>query len=35
MSHPRDGGLADVAPTLLDLLDLEIPREMSGRTLIE
>ncbi len=31
----RDGGLADVAPTVLDLLGFEIPGDMSGRTLIE
>ncbi|MGN6373516.1 MAG: 2,3-bisphosphoglycerate-independent phosphoglycerate mutase [Solirubrobacteraceae bacterium] len=32
----RKGGiLADVAPTVLDLLDVEQPAEMTGRTLIE
>jgi 2,3-bisphosphoglycerate-independent phosphoglycerate mutase len=32
----RDGGiLADVAPTLLAMLDLETPRAMTGRSLIE
>ena len=31
----RDGGiLADVAPTILDLLGLEQPREMTGRSLL-
>jgi len=30
----RDGGLADVAPTLLDLLGLARPDEMTGRSLI-
>ncbi len=31
----RDGGiLADVAPTLLDMMGLEIPAEMTGKTLI-
>jgi 2,3-bisphosphoglycerate-independent phosphoglycerate mutase len=30
----RDGILADVAPTLLDLLGVAQPREMTGRTLI-
>ena len=30
----NDGRLADVAPTLLDLLGIEIPEAMSGRTLI-
>ena len=30
----RDGGLSDVAPTLLDLLELPAPAEMSGRSLI-
>ena len=32
----RDGGiLADVAPTLLDLLGIDKPAEMTGRSLIE
>jgi 2,3-bisphosphoglycerate-independent phosphoglycerate mutase len=30
----RDGGLADLAPTVLDLLGLPQPDEMTGRTLI-
>jgi len=30
----RDGGLADVAPTLCERLGLEIPSEMSGTSLI-
>jgi 2,3-bisphosphoglycerate-independent phosphoglycerate mutase len=30
-----DGILADVAPTVLDLLDMRQPAEMTGRTLIE
>ncbi len=30
----RDGILADVAPTLLDLLEMEQPAEMTGRSLI-
>jgi 2,3-bisphosphoglycerate-independent phosphoglycerate mutase len=30
----RDGGLADLAPTVLDLLGLPRPDEMTGRTLI-
>ncbi|MBQ9104051.1 MAG: 2,3-bisphosphoglycerate-independent phosphoglycerate mutase [Clostridia bacterium] len=31
----RDGGiLADVAPTLLDMMDLEVPAEMTGKSLI-
>jgi 2,3-bisphosphoglycerate-independent phosphoglycerate mutase len=30
----RDGGLADVAPTVLELLDLPVPPEMTGRSLI-
>jgi 2,3-bisphosphoglycerate-independent phosphoglycerate mutase len=30
----RDGSLADVAPTLLDLLGFDVPADMSGRTLI-
>ena len=32
----RSGGiLADIAPTLLDLMDLEQPAEMTGRSLLE
>ncbi len=32
----RDGGiLADVSPTLLEMMDLEPPREMTARSLIE
>ena len=34
VSLRRDGGLADLAPTLLQLLDLPQPMEMTGRTLI-
>ncbi len=31
----REGGiLADVAPTLLDMMDIEVPAEMTGKTLI-
>ena len=31
----RDGGiLADLAPTMLDLLDVEKPEEMTGSTLL-
>ena len=30
----RDGGLADLAPTVLELLGLPVPREMSGKSLI-
>ncbi|XDZ65717.1 2,3-bisphosphoglycerate-independent phosphoglycerate mutase [Alphaproteobacteria bacterium LSUCC0684] len=30
----RDGGLSDIAPTLLDLLGLDIPQEMTGSTLL-
>ena len=30
----RDGGLADLAPTLLALLELPVPPEMTGRSLI-
>jgi 2,3-bisphosphoglycerate-independent phosphoglycerate mutase len=32
--HLRDGSLADLAPTVLDLMDLPIPEEMTGRSLI-
>jgi 2,3-bisphosphoglycerate-independent phosphoglycerate mutase len=30
----RDGGLADLAPTVLALMDLPVPDEMSGHSLI-
>jgi 2,3-bisphosphoglycerate-independent phosphoglycerate mutase len=30
-----DGRLADLAPTMLDLLDIELPAEMTGRSLIK
>jgi len=32
--HLRDGGLADLAPTVLELLGLPIPAAMTGRSLI-
>ena len=31
----RDGILADVAPTLLSLLNLPVPPDMTGRSLLE
>jgi 2,3-bisphosphoglycerate-independent phosphoglycerate mutase len=31
----REGNLADIAPTLLRLLELERPEEMTGRSLIK
>ena len=33
--HLHSGGLADLAPTLLNLLDLAVPEEMTGRNLID
>jgi 2,3-bisphosphoglycerate-independent phosphoglycerate mutase len=30
----RDGGLADLAPTILELLELPAPPEMTGRSLL-
>ena len=30
----RDGRLCDIAPTMLDLMGLEKPREMDGASLI-
>jgi len=30
----RDGGLRDIAPTLLDLLGLPVPERMTGKTLL-
>ncbi len=32
--HLRNGRLADIAPTLLDLMGLEKPKEMDGESLI-
>ncbi len=32
--HVRDGGLRDVAPTLLELMGLPVPERMTGRTLL-
>ena len=34
MQSIKDGKLSDVTPTLLKLLNLEIPKEMTGNTLI-
>ena len=34
IKNVKNGGLADVAPTILKLLDLEPPKEMTGRPLI-
>ena len=31
---PKDGALADVAPTVLDIMGLKQPEEMSGRSLV-
>ena len=31
----KNAGLSDIAPTLLQLLDLPIPKEMTGKSLIE
>ena len=31
----RDGRLADIAPTMLDLMGLKQPEEMTGQTLIQ
>ena len=30
----EDGILADIAPTMLDLMDLEKPKEMEGKSMI-
>ena len=32
--HIRDGGLSDLAPSLLDLLGVSVPDEMTGISLI-
>ncbi|MCQ0969434.1 2,3-bisphosphoglycerate-independent phosphoglycerate mutase (plasmid) [Paracoccus sp. TK19116] len=34
-AHLRDGILADLAPTVLDLMGLDLPPEMTGKSLIE
>ena len=34
-THLRDGRLADLAPTVLDLMGLEPPAEMTGQSLIQ
>jgi 2,3-bisphosphoglycerate-independent phosphoglycerate mutase len=34
MLRRQDGVLADVAPTVLDLLGIDKPAEMTGRTLL-
>ena len=31
----RDGKLGDIAATILDIMELEIPKEMTGKSLIE
>jgi 2,3-bisphosphoglycerate-independent phosphoglycerate mutase len=33
-AHLADGRLADLAPTVLDLMGLDLPPEMTGRSLI-
>src|SRR5262249_41992477 len=30
----KDGGLADVAPTILDLMGIPVPREMTGHSIL-
>ena len=30
----RGGRLADIAPTLLDIMEIEVPPDMTGRSLI-
>ncbi len=30
----EDGRLSDIAPTLLDMMDLEVPKEMTGKSLL-
>ena len=35
MTPLRDGILADLAPTVLDLMGLEKPAAMTGRSLLE
>lgn len=35
VKNMKDGRLADIAPTLLDLMDIEKPKEMTGNSLIE
>ena len=30
----KDGGVADVAPTMLTYMGIEVPKEMTGKTLL-
>ena len=32
---PKGGALSDIIPTMLDLMDLEQPTEMTGHSLID
>ena len=32
--HPKDGKLGDIAPTILKIMNLEVPEEMTGNILI-
>jgi 2,3-bisphosphoglycerate-independent phosphoglycerate mutase len=32
--NPEGGILADIAPTLLEMMDISIPKAMSGRSLL-
>jgi 2,3-bisphosphoglycerate-independent phosphoglycerate mutase len=34
-AHLREGRLADLAPTVLDLMGLDLPPEMTGQSLIQ
>ena len=31
----KDGTLADIAPTLLDMMHIDIPKDMTGKVLFE
>ena len=31
----KEGALCDIAPTMLDLLGIKIPEEMSGKSLVD
>ena len=35
LSFAGNGSLADIAPTMLALLDLPIPRQMTGQSLVK
>ena len=35
LSKVRNGGLSDIAPTVLDILNIKVPRDMTGKSLLK